>query len=64
MTPTETSNIRKQLVRVAEHWAKQRGMKLDELLFRLRTAPLDCTDPQWNPIAGRSDLDDGGKRDS
>jgi hypothetical protein len=52
-SPHEPSNIRKQLIRVAEHWGQQRGVDVKELIFRLSSAPVVIDDPDWDPTAGQ-----------
>lgn len=52
---TET---RKALITVAEHWGSQRGVDVAELVFRLKTAPVDAIAPSVR----KSDQHDGKRK--
>ena len=53
MENEELKRVRRQFLRVAEHWLAQRDIVAGkELLFRLRTAPIHPTDPGWDPVEG------------
>lgn len=39
------TQTRQSLCIVAEHWGAQRGIDVSELVFRMKTAPLDAIAP-------------------
>ncbi len=50
LATVEIQRLRVQLVRVAEHWGAQRNVNVKELVFRLKTAPLQPDNPNHDPI--------------
>lgn len=44
------ANIRKQIARVVDHWATQRGVSVAELIYRINCAPLRPDRDGFDPI--------------
>ncbi len=40
------TKTRQALCSIAEHWGKKRGVDVSELIFRMKTAPVDAIAPR------------------